>query len=202
MVSTHHGVFDLAYLRIIPNIIVAVPLNERELRNMMYSAQLKPNGPYAIRYPRGRGVLANWHTDFEYIETGKGRLLTEGSDLAVLSVGHPGNFVQKAIERLKEQKLNPAHYDMRFVKPLDEMLLHEVMQNFDRILCVEDGSLIGGFGSAVEEFASANNYKPLIRKIGIPDHFIEQGEIGKLYKLCGLDAESIQNTITLMLSAT
>jgi 1-deoxy-D-xylulose-5-phosphate synthase len=196
---THHGVFDLAYLRCIPDIVVAAPLNESELRNMMYSAQLDPKGPYAIRYPRGRGVLAKWHTDFEYIETGKGRLLTAGSNLAVLSVGHPGNFVQQALDMLKEQMINPAHYDMRFVKPLDEALLHEVMQNFDRILCVEDGSLIGGFGSAVEEFAAANSYKPLIRKTGIPDHFIEHGEIGRLYMQCGLDAESIRNTITQML---
>jgi 1-deoxy-D-xylulose-5-phosphate synthase len=196
---THHGVFDLAYLRCIPNIIVAAPMNESELRNMMYSAQHNPQHPYAIRYPRGRGVLNKWHTDFEYIETGTGRLISEGEKIAILSIGHTGNFVQLAIAMLEPLEIKPAHYDMRFVKPLDDKLLHEVLKNFKQIICIEDGTMTGGFGTAIEEFAADNKYHVDIYKIGIPDSFVGHGEINLLYKTCGIDAENICNTIKTIL---
>ena len=193
--ATHHGVYDLAYMRCIPNLIVSAPMNEEELRNLMYTAQLKNYGAFAIRYPRGSGVMADWQKTFTELTIGKGRLISEGRDIAILSIGHPGNFVQEAINNLGEEFTKPAHYDMRFVKPLDEALLHEILKQFNTIVTVEDGSIMGGFGSAVLEFMADNNYTAKVIRLGVPDKFIEHGTINELHKECGFDAESIENTL-------
>lgn len=192
---THHGAFDLAYLRPIPNLTIASPYDEHELRRLMYTAQLPDKGPFVIRYPRGRGFLTDWKCPLEAIETGKGRKLREGTDLAVITLGPIGNLAAKAIARAGEQGKSIAHYDLRFLKPLDAELLHEAGRNFRKILTVEDGILQGGMGTAVLEFMSENNYRPEIRRIGIPDKFIEHGTVGELYRLCGLDEESIYHEI-------
>ncbi|GAB4282663.1 MAG: 1-deoxy-D-xylulose-5-phosphate synthase [Marinilabiliales bacterium] len=192
---THHGVFDLAYFRCIPNMIIAAPMDEIELRNMLYTAQLNPKGPFVIRYPRGRGVHKNWKKPFQEIPVGKGRMISDGNDLAILSVGHPGNFVKKAIAKAEISDITVAHYDMIFVKPLDEKLLHEICQKFDKIITVEDGTVTGGFGSAVLEFINENNYKCKVIRLGVPDKFIEHGTPQQLHKLCGFDSDSIYNKI-------
>lgn len=193
---THHGAFDLAYLRPIPNLTIASPYDEHELRRLMYTAQLPDKGPFVIRYPRGRGVLVDWHCPFEEIEVGKGRRLKEGKDIAVLTFGPIGNLAAKAIEKAeKETSLDIAHYDMRFLKPLDMEILHEVGQSFEKIITVEDGILQGGMGSAVLEFFSDNNYDPVVRRIGIPDTFVEHGTIAQLYEVCGMDENNILNVI-------
>lgn len=191
---THHGAFDLAFMRCLPNMMVAAPMNEEELRNLMYTAQLNLQHPFTIRYPRGNGVMADWQTPFTAVEIGKGRMLQEGSDVAVLTVGTAGNLAQAAIERLAG-KLSVAHYDMRFVKPIDESLLHQVAKKFSKIVTVEDGCLAGGFGSAVLEFFADNGYTPKVKRLGIPDNFIEQGEQEELYKICGYDEDSIELAI-------
>jgi 1-deoxy-D-xylulose-5-phosphate synthase len=196
---THHGSFDLSYMRLIPNMIVSSPMNEEELRNLMYTAQLENHGPFVIRYPRGQGVLADWRRPFAEIQIGKGRLITEGTGLAVLSIGHPGNFVAKAIAEVKKSGLMPAHYDMRFVKPLDVELLHDIFSRFSKILTVEDNSIVGGFGSAVAEFSLLHGYKADIQMLGIPDEFVEQGTQRQLYKECGFDPQGISETITRMM---
>jgi len=188
---THHGAFDLAYFRCIPNMIVSAPMNEQELRNLMYTAQLKDQGPFSIRYPRGTGVMPEWRTPFEEIEIGKGRKLREGKDIAILSIGHPGNFVTEACEALQKKGISAAHYDMRFVKPIDEALLHEVFENFSRVITVEDGCIVGGMGSAVLEFMADNGYSAQVKRLGIPDEFIEHGEQPELWAQCGFDAEHI-----------
>ena len=193
---THHGVFDLAYLRPIPNLTIASPMNEHELRHLMYTAQLPDKGPFVIRYPRGRGVLTNWQCPMEEIEVGRGRKLKDGKDMAVLSIGPIGNLAQKAIARAeKEEGLSVAHYDLRFLKPLDEELLHEVGQRFGRIITLEDGVIKGGMGGAVLEFMADNNYHPTIKRIGVPDCFVEHGSIPELYRLCGMDEEGIFNLV-------
>jgi 1-deoxy-D-xylulose-5-phosphate synthase len=189
---THHGVFDIAYMRCVPNLIVSAPMNEEELRNLMYTAQLKNYGAFAIRYPRGSGVMTDWHKPFAELPIGKGRLVSEGNEIAILSIGHPGNFVQKAIRNLDESMVAPAHYDLRFVKPLDENLLHEVFKNFKHIITVEDGTLVGGFGSAIVEFMTDNEYFAKVTRIGVPDKFIEHGTLAELQNECGFDAESIE----------
>lgn len=191
---THHGAFDIAFLRCLPNMIVAAPMNEEELRNLMYTAQLKQQAPFSVRYPRGNGVMVDWKTPFKELPIGKGRKLKEGNDIAVLSIGHPGNFATKAIERVGE-KASVAHYDMRFAKPLDEELLHEVFKKFSKIITVEDGCLPGGFGSAVLEFMKDNGYEAQVYRLGIPDRFIEQGEQPELYKICGYDVDAIEQVI-------
>jgi 1-deoxy-D-xylulose-5-phosphate synthase len=189
---THHGAYDIAYMRCIPNMIVAAPMNESELRNMMFSAQLESmTHPYVIRYPRGEGVMPDWKTPMHEIPTGTGRKLKDGEDLAILSLGHPGNFVTTAIRELRTEGLNPAHYDMRFVKPLDEAMLHEVFIKYDKIITVEDGSLSGGFGSAILEFMAVHDYKANIRMLGIPDEVIEHGSPKELQRECGFDAAGI-----------
>ena len=192
---THHGSFDLAYMRIIPNMIVASPMDEEELRNLMYTAQLRNTGPFVIRYPRGQGVMPDWKRPFSEIPIGSGRTIQEGKGVAVLSVGHPGNLVVKAFQILEKEGLHPAHYDMRFVKPLDEALLDQVFQSFGRIITVEDGSVTGGFGSAVAEYLMRRGYRAEIRMLGIPDRFIEHGTQRQLYKECGFDPESIAGAI-------
>ncbi len=194
--STHHGSFDISYMRMIPNMTVASPLNEEELRNLMYSAQLEDKGPFSIRYPRGKGVMINWKTPFKEIKIGTGQKLRNGTDLAVLTFGPIGNEAIKAIEKAEEDGKSIAHYDLRFAKPLDEILLHEVFSKFDSVITVEDGSLMGGIGSAVLEFMSTNGYKAEVLRLGIPDRFISQGTQEELWKECGYDSEGIYKAIT------
>ena len=194
---THHGAFDMAYLRPIPNLVIASPYNEHELRRLMYTAQLPDKGPFVIRYPRGRGVLTDWECPLEAIEIGTGRKLKEGTDLAVITIGPIGNKAAAAIVRAeKELGCSIAHYDLRFLKPLDETLLHEVGQKFTRILTVEDGVRNGGMGSAILEFMSDHGYSPRVTRLGLPDRFVQHGPVNDLYAICGIDEESILNTIT------
>lgn len=192
---THHGAYDLAYMRSIPNMVVSAPMNESELRNLMFTAQQDNQGAFVIRYPRGRGVSVNWKAPMKAIKIGTGRKLSEGKDIAVLSIGHTGNFVQEAIETLSNEKISVAHYDMRFVKPLDTNLLKEVFSHFDKIITVEDGCLIGGFGSAIIEFMADNRFSAKIIRLGIPDKFIEQGTQQELWEECGFDTNSIKSAI-------
>ena len=196
--ATHHGVFDISYLRIIPNLIVFAPLNEKELRNIMYTVQLGLEHPIAIRYPRGRGTTTNWKTPFSKIEFGKGEQISEGDKLGVLSIGTIGNTI---IEIEKELPINTiAHFNMRFVKPLDETMLHDIFKSFDNIITIEDGSVKGGFGSAILEFAAAHNYKnKTIKCLGVPDHFIEHGTVSELHEIAGLDKASILKEIETLL---
>ena len=200
---THHGAYDIAYMRCIPNLIVSAPMNESELRNLMYTAQLEKNThPFVIRYPRGEGVLPEWKTPFQEIEIGKGRKLKDGKELAILSFGHPGNFATMAIRQLRTEDLDAAHYDLRFVKPLDEALLHEVFKKFDKIITVEDGTVVGGFGSAILEFMAAHQYNARVIILGIPDKIIEHGSPKQLQHEAGYDAEAIfQAAKSLLLEA-
>src|SRR5882672_10220139 len=189
---THHGAYDIPYMRCIPNMVVSAPMNESELRNLLYTAQLDSNQhPFVIRYPRGEGVMPQWQTPLQEIPIGKGRKIKDGEGIAVLTFGHPGNFATVAIRELKMDGLNPAHYDLRFVKPLDEELLHEVFAKFDRILTVEDGTVVGGFGSAILEFQAAHGYNADIRILGIPDRIVEHGTPKELQHECGYDAPGI-----------
>lgn len=193
---THHGVFDLAYLRCLPNMIVSAPMDEEELRNLMYTAQLdKITEAFSIRYPRGRGVLVNWKTPFKELPIGKGRKIKDGMGIAILTIGHPGNFAITACKELLTEDLSPAHYDMRFVKPLDEALLHEVFEKFDKIITVEDGAVQGGFGSAVIEFMADHGYGATVKRLGVPDRFIEHGSQEELWRECGFDAEGIKSAV-------
>ena len=189
---THHGCYDIAYMRCIPNMIVSAPMNEKELRNLMYTAQLESTtSPFVIRYPRGEGVMPEWKTPFEAITIGKGRKLKDGQDVVILSFGHPGNFAAAAIRDVKADGINPAHYDMRFVKPVDEVLLHEVFSKFNKIITVEDGTVVGGFGSAILEFMNEHGYKADVKIMGIPDRLVEHGTPKQLYDEIGLDANAI-----------
>jgi 1-deoxy-D-xylulose-5-phosphate synthase len=193
--ATHHGTFDLAYLRCIPHMIIAAPLNEKEMRNMMYTAQLESMGPFAIRYPRGRGVMPEWKTSFEKIKIGKGQRIRQGKDMAVISIGHIGNTVINATKDLEKEGIDVAHYDIRFLKPVDEDLLHEVFKTFARIITVEDGTIVGGMGSCVLEFMAEHHYIAHVRRLGIPDRFIEQGSIAELHAECGYDKNGIIKAI-------
>jgi 1-deoxy-D-xylulose-5-phosphate synthase len=189
---THHGAYDIPYMRCIPNMIVSSPMNESELRNLLYTAQLDNNAyPFVIRYPRGEGVMPEWKTPFQEIPVGKGRKIKDGEGVAILSFGHPGNFATAAIRELRTTGLDPAHYDMRFVKPLDEELLHEVFGKYDRIVTVEDGTVVGGFGSAILEFQAAHGYHATVRILGIPDRIVEHGTPKELQHECGYDAVAI-----------
>lgn len=192
---THHGVFDICYLRCIPNMTIAAPMNEHYLRHLMYTAQLRNCGPFAIRYPRGNGSLIDWRCPMHEIAIGKGRQLCEGDDMAVLSIGAIGVDALHAVQRASEAGVKAALYDMIFVKPLDEEILHEVGQKYKRVITIEDGNIAGGFGSAVLEFMADNGYAPRIKRLGIPDRFIAQGSVKELHQLCGIDEESIYNTI-------
>lgn len=187
---THHGAYDVAFFRCIPNLVVSAPMNEEELRNMMYSASIH-NGPYSIRYPRGKGVMPEWKTPFEKIPAGQGRIIKEGEEIALLTIGHIGNYAVEATAKLAKENLNPAHYDMRFVKPLDEELLHEIFGKFKKVITVEDGCLMGGFGSAVIEWMMDNDYQAQVKRLGIPDEVIEHGEQIELHRECGFDPEGI-----------
>ena len=193
--ATHHGAFDLAALRPIPNLTISSPMNEHELRCLMYTAQLPDKGPFVIRYPRGRGVLNDWRCPMQELPVGRGRLLSEGGDTAVLSLGPLGNVVAKVIRELKEEGQAVWHYDMRFLKPIDEDILQKVGTTCRRIVTVEDGVVRGGLGSAVVEYMSAHNLHPEIIRLGLPDHFVEHGTPEELYHLVGLDAETIKDKI-------
>ncbi len=193
--ATHQGVFDMAYMRTLPNMVVAVPMDELELRNMMYTAQLKGMGPFSIRYPRGCGTNIDWRKPMEKIEPGTGRLLSEGTDLAILTIGKSGIFARQAVEKLMLEGISASHYDMRFVKPLDGTVLHSVFTRFNKIVTVEDGTVKGGFGSAVVEFMVENNYTAQVKILGVPDRFIEQGTQELLYKECGIDTDGIYQAV-------
>ena len=199
--ATHHGAFDLAYLRPIPNLTIASPMNEHELRHLMYTAQLPDKGPFVIRYPRGRGKLVDWKCPMQEIPVGTGRKLKTGHDLAILTIGPIGYDAETAIiraeKKAKEQKkeISIAHYDMRFLKPIDTTLLQEIGSQFDRIITIEDGVLTGGLGSAVVEYMNEHGFKPQIVRMGLPDSFVEHGTVKELYQLCGIDEEHIVATI-------
>ena len=197
--ATHHGAYDLAYMRCIPNMIVSAPMNESELRNLMYTAQQENMGPFSIRYPRGNGVMTEWKTAFKSIKVGTGRKVSSGEDIAILTIGHPGNFAQEAIHILKGSGASVAHYDMRFVKPLDETLLHEVFTKFNKVITVEDGCLMGGFGSAVLEFMADQKYNAQVVRLGIPDSYIHHGTQKELWKDCGYDTDAIVAQVKSML---
>ena len=193
---THHGCYDIAFFRCIPNLIIAAPMNEQELRNMMYTAQLPATDlPFVIRYPRGEGVMVDWKKPFEQLTIGQGRRLKEGKEVAILTFGHPGNNAQTAIRNLRLEGIDPAHYDMRFVKPIDEALLHEVFQNYPLVVTVEDATVVGGLGSAVLEFMNEHNYHSQVRILGIPDTIVEHGSIKELQQECHYDAMAIANAV-------
>ncbi len=193
--ATHHGAFDIAFLRCIPNMVVTAPMNEQELRNMMYTAQLPNQGPFSIRYPRGNGVMKSWKTSFKELNIGKGQIINNGDEIAILSLGHPGNFVLEAQNDFMQMGLKIAHYDMRFAKPLDEDLLHKTFQKFDKVITIEDGCLQGGFGSAVLEFMANNNYNSEVIRLGIPDEFINHGTQKELRTECGFDKKAIISAV-------
>jgi len=193
---THHGAYDIAYFRCIPNMIVSAPMNEQQLRNLMYTAQLDSiKNPFVIRYPRGEGVMPEWKTPLEEIPIGKGRKIKDGKDVAILTFGHPGNFATAAIRQLRTEGIDPAHYDMRFAKPLDEMLLHEVFAKYTKIITVEDGTIVGGFGSAILEFMNQHKYVAEVKLLGIPDRIVEHGTPKELHRECGYDAEGIATSV-------
>jgi 1-deoxy-D-xylulose-5-phosphate synthase len=200
--ATHHGAYDIAYMRCLPNMVVAAPMNEEELRNLMYTAQLPREGAFTIRYPRGQGVMPDWRKPFMEIPVGKGRIIQEGEDIAILSIGHIGNYVVDACKELKISGINPGHFDMRFVKPLDKDLLHHIFTNYTKVITIEDGCLPGGFGSAVVEFMADHNYHATIKRLGIPDEVIEHGEQLQLHQLCGYDPISIANTVKAMMDVS
>ena len=193
--ATHHGAYDLAYMRCIPNMVVSAPMNEEELRNLMYTAQLKDQGPFSIRYPRGNGVMTDWKTPLKEIRIGEGRKVSIGEDVAILTIGHPGNFAQEAIQELKGSGISVAHYDMRFVKPIDEVMLHEVFSKFKHVITIEDGCLMGGFGSAVIEFMVDQKYQAELVRLGIPDEYVHHGTQEELWSDCGFDAPAIVKAV-------
>lgn len=192
---THHGVFDIAYFRTIPGMVVSSPINEHWLRNLMFTAQKRSDSPFMIRYPRGKGYLEDWKNELKEIEVGKGYCLKQGTDIAVLSFGPIGNQAMKAIEKAEKQGLSVSHYDMVFAKPIDEELLHDVMSKFDKIVTIEDGMLKGGFGSAIIEFMVDNGYTCKVRRLGLPDNFVEHGTVDELHRLCNIDSDSIYETL-------
>lgn len=197
---THHGAYDIAFFRCLPNMIVASPMNEEELRNLMYTAQLPRKGKaFSIRYPRGQGVMPDWRKPFQAIAIGTGRLVSDGNDVAILTIGHIGNYATTAIAALKKKGITPAHYDMRFVKPIDEVMLHEVFSRFSRVITLEDGCLEGGFGSAVIEFMADNGYQASVKRLGLPDTIIEHGEQIELHDECGIGPNGIEQAVLRML---
>jgi 1-deoxy-D-xylulose-5-phosphate synthase len=202
---THHGAFDLAYMRCIPNMIVASPMNEQELRNIMYTVSLdsfkEGKQAISIRYPRGEGVMSNWRTPFEKVQIGQGRKIKDGEQVAILSIGHIGNYVEKACTLLEKEGLNPAHYDMRFVKPLDEALLTEIFENYANVITLEDACIQGGFGTAVAEWMLDNGYNAKLKRLGIPDRWVEHGEQLELHREVGIDPAGIANTVIEMVAS-
>lgn len=199
---THHGAYDIAYMRCIPNMIIASPMNEEELRNLMFTAaKPRKENAFTIRYPRGQGIMPNWRLPMHEIEIGKGRKLREGDDLAILSIGHIGNYGVEVCEKLEKQNISIGHYDMRFAKPLDEAMLHEIFSSYTKVITVEDGCIQGGFGSAILEFMAAHNYKAEVKILGIPDAVVEHGEQLELHRECGFDPEGIERTVIEMLES-
>lgn len=198
--ATHHGAFDMAYLRSVPNLVIAAPMNELELRNMMYTAQLPGMGTFSIRYPRGRGFLSDWKKPFKKLEPGKGEKIKEGKDIAIITIGITGNFAMEAATKLENENIKASVYNMRFLKPIDENLLHEVFKSHDKVITVEDGTVVGGLGSAVIEFMADNDYKASVKRLGIPDQFIEQGSPEELYHDCGFDVEGIKAAVVKLCS--
>lgn len=197
---THHGAFDMAALRVVPNLTIASPMDEQELRRLMYTAQLPQQGPFVIRYPRGRGSVVDWKCPLEEIPVGKGRKLREGCDLAVITIGPIGMQAAAAIDELPlTSKI--AHYDLRFLKPLDENMLHEIARKFKKVITVEDGVRNGGMGSSVMEWMSDHGYQLEICRLGLPDHFVEHGTVAQLQAIVGIDKESIKNAISQQLTA-
>ena len=197
---THHGAYDIAFFRCLPNMIVSAPMNESELRNLMYTAQLpRKENAFSIRYPRGQGVMPNWRTPMEEIKIGTARKIKEGEELAILTIGHIGNYAVEVCENLEARGINIAHYDMRFAKPLDAEMLHEVFAQFKKIITIEDGCIQGGLGSAILEFMADHNYFSEVKRLGIPDSIIEQGEQIELHKECGFDPAGIEKTVMQML---
>ena len=196
--ATHHGVFDLAYLRPIPNLVIASPLNEWDLRNLMFTACYAADMPFVIRYPRGKGELKEWHNEMEVLPIGKGKKLRDGKDMAVLTIGPIGHQAMRAIEQVEAEGLSVAHYDMIYLKPLDASLLHEVGQRFQRIVTIENGTVTGGLGTAVLEFMADHGYTPCVRRIGVPDRFIEHGSVPELYRLCGMEPDQIADILRQM----
>lgn len=198
---THHGAFDLAYMRCVPNMVVSAPMNESEMRNLMFTATTH-NGPFSIRYPRGKGVMPNWKTPLKAIKVGKGRKLRSGDDIALLSIGHIGNKAIEAADMLEKDSISVAHYDMRFAKPLDETMLHEVFSKFSKVITIEDGCIQGGMGSAVIEFMADNEYQAQVKRLGIPDDFIEHGSQEELYTECGFNTVNIVACVNEMLQGS
>jgi 1-deoxy-D-xylulose-5-phosphate synthase len=199
---THHGAYDIAYFRCLPNMIVSAPMNESELRNLMFTAQLPRNEKaFSIRYPRGQGVMANWRTPMEEIKIGQGRKIKDGDEIVLLTIGHVGNYAVEVCNRLLKKGIQVAHYDMRFVKPIDEEILHEVFTTFKKIITIEDGAVQGGFGSAVIEFMADHNYRAEVKRLGIPDRIIEHGEQQELHRECGFDPDGIEKSVMEMLES-
>ena len=197
---THHGAYDLAYMRCLPNMVVSTPMNEAELRNLMYTATIYRQGPFTIRYPRGQGVMPEWRTPIESIEIGKGRIIQDGEEVAILTIGHIGNYAVEACKVLAQEGLHPAHFDMRFVKPLDEALLHQIFSRFKKVITVEDGCLMGGFGSAVLEFMADHDYhNTTVKRLGIPDKVVEHGQQIELHRECAYDPEAIATAVKAMM---
>jgi len=196
--ATHHGSFDLSYMRCIPDITVSAPMNEEELRNLMYTAQADNHGTFVIRYPRGNGVMPDWQKPFKKLPVGKGRMIKDGKDIAILTLGTVGNFAIEACKQLNLEMIDAAHFDLRYLKPLDTELLTKVFQRFQKVITIEDGSISGGFGSAVSEFMTDNGYTASLKRLGIPDRFVEHGSLSELYKECGYDTAGIVNAVKIM----
>jgi 1-deoxy-D-xylulose-5-phosphate synthase len=196
---THHGAFDIAFMRCLPNMIVSAPMNEEELRNLMFTASQPDMGPFTIRYPRGEGVMPQWRTPLNRIPVGKGRVIQEGEELAILTIGHIGNYAVEVCDKLSKEGVRPGHYDMRFAKPLDEKMLHEIFQKYDKVLTIEDGCLQGGFGSAVLEFMADNNYQAQVKRLGIPDKYLEHGSQMQLHHEAGFAPQDIERIVREMI---
>lgn len=192
---THHGAYDMAYFRCIPHMVVSAPMNEAELRNLMFTASRYEEGPFSIRYPRGTGVMPEWQTPMEEVQIGQGRMVNDGEEVAIVTIGHPGNFAQDAITSLRKEGINPAHFDMRFVKPLDGQMLEDVFSRFSKVITVEDGCIMGGFGSAVVEWMADNGYSSKVVRLGIPDRYIEHGTQKELWAECEYDTNAIIRTV-------
>jgi 1-deoxy-D-xylulose-5-phosphate synthase len=193
--QTHHGMLDIPYMRCVPNMVVSSPMNEEELRNLMYTSTLQKNaGPFSIRYPRGNGVMPDWKQPLKEIEVGKGRKLRDGDELAILTLGPVGNFAATAADKLATEGIHVGHYDIRFVKPLDADLLHEVFGKYKKVITIEDGTIVGGMGSAILEFMAEHNYTAELKMLGMPDVITEHGEPAELYAECGYDVKSIVKT--------